>query len=183
MDELQKILYSQKYPQNLIQEAIRKVAGIPTENLRALKAKTDSNNLTFVLTFNPNNKNVFPLIQTAFKSLQQSFETKAYFKDIKLIKSIRQPSSFKKRLTRAIYSNKKEQCSKKCNTTRCACCNYIKEGSFHTFKTTGDIFYLKEDMTCKNSDLIYVVICSTCNEEYIGETGEGITRVRDRVRV
>ena len=88
-----------------------------------------------------------------------------------------------KLLARAIYSTKKKHCSKKCTKTRCACCNYIKEGSFHTFKTTGDIFYLKEDMTCKNSDLIYVVICSTCNEEYIGETGEGITRVRDRVRV
>ena len=183
MDELQKILYSQKYPQNLIQEAIRKVAGIPTENLRALKAKTDSNNLTFVLTFNPNNKNVFPLIQTAFKSLQQSYETKECFKDIKLIKSQRQPSSLKKLSTPAIYSNKKEYCSKKCTKTRCACCDYIKEGSFHTFKTTGDIFYLKEDMICKSSDLIYVVICSTCNEEYIGETGEGKTRVRDRVRV
>ena len=139
--------------------------------------------MTFVLTFNPNNKNVFPLIQTAFKSLQQSFETKEYFKDIKIIKSLRQPSSLKKRLTRVIYSNKKEQCSKKCTTTKCACCNYIKESSFHTFKTTGDIFYLKEDMTCKSSDLIYVVICSTCNEEYIGETGERKTRVRDRVRV
>ena len=38
-------------------------------------------------------------------------------------------------------------------------------------------------MTCESSDLIYVVICSTCNEEYIGETGERQTRVRDRVQV
>ena len=38
-------------------------------------------------------------------------------------------------------------------------------------------------MTCENSDLIYVVICSICKEEYIGETGEGKTRARERVRV
>ena len=113
----------------------------------------------------------------------QSYETKECFKDIKLIKSQRQPSSLKKLSTPAIYSNKKEYCSKKCTKTRCACCDYIKEGSFHTFKTAGDIFYLKEDMTCESSDLIYVVICSTCNEEYIGETGEEKTRVRDRVSV
>ena len=105
------------------------------------------------------------------------------FKNIKLIKSQRKPSSLKKFLTRAIYSNKKDQCSKKCPKTRCACCEYIKEGSFHTFKTTGDIFYLKENMTNESSGLLYVVICSTCNEEYIGETGEGKTRVCDRVRV
>ena len=57
-------------------EKIRKVTSIPTENLRASKAKTDSNNFAFVTTFNSNNKKVFPLIQTSFKSLQQSHETK-----------------------------------------------------------------------------------------------------------
>ena len=50
LDELQKVLYSQEYPQNLIQEAIRKVASIPIENLRTSKARTDSNNLVFVAT-------------------------------------------------------------------------------------------------------------------------------------
>ena len=38
-------------------------------------------------------------------------------------------------------------------------------------------------MTCEISDLVYVVICSTSNEEHIGETGEGKISVRDRVRV
>ena len=38
-------------------------------------------------------------------------------------------------------------------------------------------------MTCESRDLIYVVICSTCNEEYIGKTGEGKAKVRDRVPV
>ena len=65
MDELQKVLYSKEYPQNIIQDAIRKVTSIPTENIRALQAKNYSNNLVFVTTFNSNNKNVFPLIQTA----------------------------------------------------------------------------------------------------------------------
>ena len=51
------------------------------------------------------------------------------------------------------------------------------KGSFHTFKTTGDIFYLEDDMNCKSSDLIYVLIYSTWNEEYMGETGEEKTRV------
>ena len=47
----------------------------------------------FNSTFNSCNKNVFPLIKAAFQSLQQSYETKECFKDIKLIKSQRKPSS------------------------------------------------------------------------------------------
>ena len=66
LNELQKVLYLQEYPQNLVQEAIRKAISVPIENLWGSKAKTDSNNLAFVTTFNINNKNVFPLIQTAF---------------------------------------------------------------------------------------------------------------------
>ena len=53
--------------------------------------------------------------------------------------------------------------------------------SFHTFKTAGDIFYLKEDITYESSNSIYVVICSTCNTEYFGETRKSETRVHDRV--
>ena len=53
--------------------------------------------------------------------------------------------------------------------------------SFHTFKTTGDIFYLKEDITYESSNSIYVIICSTCNTEYFGETRKSETRVHDRV--
>ena len=40
LDKLQKVLYSQEYPQNLFQEAILKAASILIENLRALNAKT-----------------------------------------------------------------------------------------------------------------------------------------------
>ena len=53
LDKLQKVLYPQEYPQNLVQEAIRKVTSIPIDNLRVSKAKTDSNILAFVTTFNP----------------------------------------------------------------------------------------------------------------------------------
>ena len=38
-------------------------------------------------------------------------------------------------------------------------------------------------MTHESSNLVYVVICSTCNKEYIRENGEGKTRVQDRVWV
>ena len=36
-------------------------------------------------------------------------------------------------------------------------------------------------MTCDSRNLIYVVICPTCKEEYIGKTGNGDSKLRDRV--
>ena len=42
---------------------------------------------------------------------------------------------------------------------------------------------MKNCFTCDSFNLIYVVICNKCKEEYIGETGEGKTKLGDRVRV
>ena len=42
---------------------------------------------------------------------------------------------------------------------------------------------MKNRLTCDSFNLIYVIICGSCKEEYIGETGDGKTKLRDRVRV
>ena len=38
-------------------------------------------------------------------------------------------------------------------------------------------------MTCDSINLIYVVNCPTCKEGYIGETGIGDSKLRDKVRI
>ena len=44
-------------------------------------------------------------------------------------------------------------------------------------------FKLKNRFTWDSYNLIYVVICGTCMEEYSRETGQGKTKLRGRVRV
>ena len=58
----------------------------------------------------------------------------------------------------------------------------LKKVTLTNLKQLESSIYLTY-MTCQSSDLIYVVICSSCNEECIGETGECATKLRDRVRV
>ena len=54
---------------------------------------------------------------------------------------------------------------------------------YYTFKNVQITFKLKRRFTCDSFNLIYVVICDKCKEEYIGETWEGKTKLTDRVRV
>ena len=51
-----------------------------------------------------------------------------------------------------------------------ACCQYIKEGIEQTLKTTDKKFEVRVPFNCESKNLIYVVICSGCKEEYIGQT-------------
>ena len=53
----------------------------------------------------------------------------------------------------------------------------------YTFKNVGKQLFLKGKMACDRRNLIYVVICPTCKEEYIGETGISDSKLRDRVRI
>ena len=47
------------------------------------------------------------------------------------------------------------------------------------FNNSSTPFQIKENMDCTAQDIIYVIKCSGCNKQYIGETGN----LRDRVRV
>ena len=42
---------------------------------------------------------------------------------------------------------------------------------------------MKNRFTCDSFNLANVVICDKCKEKYIGDTGEGKTKLRDGVRV
>ena len=42
---------------------------------------------------------------------------------------------------------------------------------------------MKTYFSCDSYNLLYIIICPTCGEEYTGETGIGKTKPRDRVRV
>ena len=64
---------------------------------------------------------------------------------------------------------------------QCLCCQQLLLKISYTFKNVGKQFLLKTKMTCESRNLIYVVICPTCKEEYIGETGTGDSKLRDRV--
>ena len=104
------------------------------------------------------------------------------FHNIKLIKSKRQPPNLKKLLTKAAYEEALAS-TFTCTDKRYECCNYLLINDHYTFKNVQITFKLKNRFTCDSFNLIYVVICDKCKEEYIGETGEGKTKLRDRVRV
>ena len=100
------------------------------------------------------------------------------FHNINLIQSKRQPPNLKKLLTKAEYGEVFSG-TFNCSDKRCECCNYLLKNDHYTFENVQITLKLKNRFTCDSFNLI----CDACKEEYIGETGEGKTKLRDRVRV
>ena len=66
---------------------------------------------------------------------------------------------------------------------RYECCTSLVLGNSYTIKNVDKTFNLKTYFSCDSYNLLYIIICPTCDEEYTRETGVGKTKLRDRVRV
>ena len=141
--------------------------------------------IAFVNTHNPNNCNVTNIINKCYRELQTDAVLKDVFNETRLVHAKKQPPNLKRILTRAEFNPKatiKFQV-KRCGKPRCECCTNLMEGTEYKFKNYPTPFKVKSNFNCDSRNLIYVLICKKCREEYIGETGEGDTMIRDRVTV
>ena len=182
LQELVTTLQSQKYPKPVIENAISRASQIPQNELRQSKQQNADNTIAFVSTYNENNPKLFQNIKQTFDFLKAN-SMKDELKNTKLIHSKKQSPNLKRILTKAEFTEKVEGKVETCGDKRCGCCKRLYKESKYTFKNTGQTFELKSQMSCNSSNLIYVIICDNCGEEYIGETGMGTTKLRDRVRV
>ena len=164
----------------LITNGIKKSLEIPQNELRKPKKKKKNEVLPFISTFNTNNPPAYNAIKNSVEILQRN--NVPGLESIKLINSKRQTPNLKKLLTKAEFSNE-EVGFRKCQDLRCECWESLLQYKEYTFKKVNKTFTLKTPMSSNSFNVIYLLICSGCLKEYIGETGVGKPKLRDRVKV
>jgi len=68
--------------------------------------------------------------------------------------------------------------SVRCTNTKCKACTYIVETTRFSSSRNNRTFTLRDRFTCASTNIVYLVSCSKCNMQYVGETGRTL---RDRV--
>ena len=87
-----------------------------------------------------------------------------------IIKSKRQPNNLKRLLTKAKFTDKQKLPKKSiCNRPNCGVWEHLITENKFIFQC-GKTFNVKTTMSCEVRNLIYVIRCGGCQEEYIGET-------------
>ena len=173
LEEMKEFFIARKYPTKLINDSIKKACSIPQNILRTTKTKNTTDIIPFVSTHNPKNPNIIPQIRAQIDILKKDSKMKKVLEKSKFIASKRQPSSLGKMLVRAKFSNKTEEGgSFKCNHKRCSNCKYINETKSINITSTGKSFNIKHKMTCKSKDVLYIITCNGCNEQYVGLTND-----------
>ena len=95
---------------------------------------------------------------------------KDVIKSTKFIPSKRQAPNLRKLLTKAKFTTKSNEGSHKCNDKRCATCPYLKETKQIHITSTDKYFNIREKLTCKSSNVLYIITCGGCNQQYVGMT-------------
>ena len=121
LENLKMNLRIYQYPKQLTEFGINKALSIPLQELRTPKTISSDNSLPFITTYNPNNPNVYEMIDKSVECLKQNKVDG--FENLKVIKS-----NLKRILTKAEFSQKQVRVYK-CPDKRCECCASLRLGN------------------------------------------------------
>lgn len=66
----------------------------------------------------------------------------------------------------------------KCHHPRCATCNHLNTSNYFTSTTTRKSYRIRHPFTCNSKNIIYLITCSKCKKQYIGNTRNSL---RERI--
>ena len=179
MQELKSFLTKQNYPIQIIDHGFERAMSLDKGQLRTVKTRKDENIIPYVSTYNPKDPEMFRVIVDHLPILQEDVQMCDILSRYKIIKSKRQPYNLKRLLSKAKFVSNDKYEVRKCNRANCGLCIHLIEGSTILFKC-GINFKVHESMSCNVQNVIYVMRCRGCGEEYVGETGNFL---RKRVTV
>ena len=113
---------------------------------------------------------MFRVIMDNMPILQADEKMRNTLSNYKIIKRKRQPYNLKRFLINAKFTSNDTCEVRKCTRPNCSLCIHLVEGNPFKFNC-GINFKVHENMTCEVKNVIYVMKCRGCGEEYIGETG------------
>ena len=174
--ELKDSLKRKHYPTNVIDKAISAARDLTREELLNYKDRQKKTNLTFISTHNPNNANIVKVVRETIPYLQTVECLQKVLCEKQIIFAKRQPQNLKSLLSSAKYTSSTNDCVYSVNkcSINCETCKLLLEGSTVTFYNSDCIFHVKCSFTCTSKNLIYVITCSNCKNQYIGETGRDL---------
>ncbi len=69
-----------------------------------------------------------------------------------------------------------------CSSHYCINCKYIQHSNVFKSSTYNKTFKIQNSMNCGSANLVYLITCSLCNIQYVGETGDTLRNRMNRHR-
>ena len=168
------MLTSRKYNKNVIKAAIIKAKSVPREDTLKKVMKTKNERPVLAITYNPRLPSVSKIIKKHWNTMIKDPKAKNCFPKPPMI-AFKQPDNLKRMLCHAkvpknSHTKRKLLGMQACNKP-CSVCPYIKTTKEVLSLKTKEKLPLKGLFTCTTTGVIYLISCSKCNQQYVGQTG------------
>lgn len=170
-EKLRTVLRHQKYPPRVIDDAIKKASELNRADLLENRTKQrDTQRTNLCLTYSSNYPQVNNILRRHYNILEQSERLKRAFPSAPGV-IYRRSRNLKDTLVKSkLNLSQSNNGCKPCMKTKCLICKQMRETS--TASSTGSQFNIKirSQLSCDSSNVIYLLQCSVCDMQYVGQT-------------
>ena len=167
--EYQSYLIARDQKPSIVKKQFSEVKKETRSEARQKQTKQDKvSDLKFITTYNPALPNIHNIIQNnlsilhTYENLKKIFPSKSIktlYRTEKNLKEILSPSLFLARPTNS------ESCITSCK--KCGICKHYMLTD-NKFKVTGRFYNVRGNLSCNSSNVIYLISCKNCEDQYIG---------------
>ena len=173
--ELKNLLLSRNYKSKMIDSAINKARSIPrNEALKKVYREKTTSRPVFVMHYDPRLPSIPAIVRKHWRTMTLDPRLKEIFPDPPLV-AYKRPKNVRDTLIRSKVPpgmsgrpRRELKGMKKCN--KCGVCSFVKEGSVVKANSTNYKIDINCSVDCSTKNVIYMLGCRKCPQQYIGET-------------
>jgi len=173
------MLLQRQYSPKIIQNGFDRIMNIDrSEALKRVDRNDKSNKLTFVATFDPRLPSISSIVHKHFEHMKTTdpYLSRVFNDGVQV--AYKRNKNIRDILCRArLYPIQNEKNSRPKRTVvgfkrcgKCLTCTYSTDVKNFKCSASGEQFFIKQAISCADSNVIYVICCQRCNLQYVGKT-------------
>jgi hypothetical protein len=167
------------YPSSVIKSAFDKVNALSQDQALESVEKDEKSVIPFTVFYNPSLPNIGRTVNRYWDLLKLSKEksVRDVNENYTPIVAFKRPKNLSDYLIKSDLNVQDNiQGANSCNRPRCSHCKNINKGTQFTSHNTGETFNLRCNTTCKSDNVIYLITCTECNLQYVGQTSQQVSK-------
>ena len=183
LTELKEMLLARDYHRNVVNSAINKALRIPrSDALKRVVREKSTDRVVFVVTYDPRLPSIPKIVGKHWRTMAQDPRMKEVFNLPPLV-AYRRPANIKDKLIRSKMPRAQKRNNRRvkngmhrCGTANCRCCQFVETGRTARSTATKEMVEINTEVNCQDSNVIYLISCLHCKEQYIGETERKLSK-------
>ena len=179
--EYQNYLIARDHKPSTVKKHFSEVKNITRTEARKKQTKKDKvSDIRFITTYNPALPNINKIIHDNLSILYTDEDMKKLLPPNSLKTLYRRGKNLKEILSPSLFPSKPSK--KESSITSCdkcdICKNYLIPDNKFRCKITGRVYYVRGALSCKSNNVVYVISCANCGDQYVGSAIDFKTRFR-----